>query len=405
MAASGCRRWNHGGGCAHRLIVGAAAVVAVLLLGACASTPPTPLTVNTEPELLLPQIALFHKRPSEELLAHCKRFDADSMLNTCSLNSIPGDLFVEQLQASEFFGEVAYGKQEFDYSLLLTTAMLNEESVGDISKAALAGATLLVVPVTMEQPVTVELVLLWRGFPVHQMRFDLPLVQTMSLFRDPLQGQRAFAAQVVSRFIEEARAEAIFSPSFLSRKLQSEDYAGTLGHPQQVLDYRVIDTSIPNDPLAGAQLVYQRRLFDFDVFTVSIYPVRRTEWSDAEAVLREEISGLREEFEAGEKEGYWSAVRIGELEALQLQIGAVAAPGLRQSVFATDDGATPQILRTWLLLHEDKFVRVVNVVPQVYQGPPREEVVQALLAGITVPGESPFMARVRDNLRSKQEQP
>ncbi len=47
-------------------------------------------------------------------------------------------------------------------------------------------------------------------------------------------------------------------------------------------------------------------------------------------------------------------------------------------------------------------MRVVNVVPQVYQGPPRQEVVQALLGAITVPGESPFMAKVRENLRSKQ---
>jgi len=402
MAATGCRQLIHRSLFACWLRAAACLLMAGLLLAGCASAPQTVLTVNTEPELLLPQIALFHKRPSEELLARCRSFDADSVLNTCALNSIPGEVFVEQLRASEFFGEVAYGKQEVDYSLLLTTAMLNEESVADISKAALAGATLLVVPVTMEKAVSVELVLLWRGFPLHQMRFDIPLVLTMSLFRDPLAGQRAFAAEVVSRFIAEARASAIFSPSFLSQKLQSEDYAGTLGHPPQLLDYRVIATSIPNDPLAGAQLVYQRRLFDFDVFTISIYPVRRTDWSDVDAVLREEVAGLREEFESGAQEGDWSDLRFEELEALALNIGDAPAKGLQQTIFATDDSDTPQIVRVWLLLHEDKIVRVVNVVPQVYQGPPREEVVQALLGAITVPGESPFMAKVRDNLRSKQ---
>jgi hypothetical protein len=259
----------------------------------------------------------------------------------------------------------------------------------------------MMLPMTTEDAVDVEAVLEWRGVALLRQSFVVPYHESLSLFSDDQDDRRAFSTQLAERFLRDAHERQLFSPAYLAQQLQADDYGSQLKAAERVLDYRLVDRVVPNDPLAPAQLLYQRRWFDFDVVTVSVYPIRRTEWTDTAAVLDEELAEQRRSLESARERGDWRELRFADPERTDLDLGGQRVPALRQVAYGVDDQGTPQVINYWLLTSADKFVRVRNVVPEVYQGEPREQLVQAMLADLRIPQESQFLARVRHNIRTQ----
>lgn len=376
----------------------------LLLLTACAGHQARTPEQQLPGGIVYPPLSLFYKHPSDQLRQECASFRARSLLHHCNENAFDLTGLHKALSESGKFQQLALAQNEQDYQALISIAVLDEESGTEIGNAALSGATLMMLPIAMEKTIRAELVVTWREIPIRTYDYSIPFRFSASIFSSDGY-QQTLTAAIAERFLEDLEQENIFTGSYLMKALNASDYEQDLNVPDSVGDYVLDEKYIHNNPFFGAMLTFQHRQFAFDRAEVFIYPIRRTEWTDTEAVTREEADNLRSDLELMQREGQLKSVVSGEIKPLQWNAGQNVLSGSFYTNTLTDNDDQQARTANYIFTSGDKFVRVHAFFP-IQQGSASvgnpDDFVRELLHTISLPVESRFMARLREQYRQSE---
>ncbi|MEE4186734.1 MAG: hypothetical protein V2J12_13295 [Gammaproteobacteria bacterium] len=357
------------------------------------------IAASTEP---LAAVSIFRKSPSPDFRAECAEHDNDSILKYCVMQSVDLDLLYAEFENSGAFAEVLFADQDVPYQIAIATARYSEDDVAGMGNAVVCGATLLLTPCSVDMEYRVEAGVYWFGILIAELKYELPFEQNLSLFSLAENVDHDAAESIASHIISDIQKSRLLSDELRISTLKSSDYFVGLRAPDELGAYSRLSTEIYDHPLSGVKLRYQHTDDRVDRTDVFVYPVRSTTWNESAVLLDMEAENVRSEIalfinETGSSE---YIQRDSELWTLE------AAGGPRKVLYFEGSYTDPQILdyvtRTYLAIVEDKFVKVRHTSLADSDTRNRtHEFAAAMISAIEVPGESIFMARVRQNWRSQ----
>lgn len=374
-----------------------AILVFVGLLSACVNTPNKNIaSYDKNAGTVYPPIGFFITRPTAELNQQCLTFADESVMQHCQVNQFDASLYWQQLNASGLFEQVMFAREGTDYQVLVSTANMSRETAADITKAAVAGATLLLLPVTNEFTVKAEVTVLWRDLVLKRFSYDVPFSHTMSLFHKPEEGAEHFAQTLMSYFLRDVEQQKVFSGAFLLSSLQDSDYLQQLKAPAQIQDFQLAGQHIFNDPLAGTQLRYINPNYADDYIDLFVYPIRRTDWQDLTPVMQDELENIREEIALFYRQQNKN-LTLQENKQIHWQHAQQHFQGSYFELTVEDVESLPG--STYLFIVGDKFIKLRCT----FGADHAEAIVKAMLPDISVPEESLFMATLRQRFRQQMQ--
>lgn len=380
--------------CGKRLILG---VVATLLVG-CGATPNNHVAdYETNVAFKYPPISVFYDSPSETLKQQCHAFNQKA-LSYCSENNIESIYFWQDLKTTGMFEDVYYADRDSEFKIAFATVGMHSENAGDITKAALAGATLLLVPMTTEQEIRVEVGIYWRNIKVKQYDYQLPYISTVSLFSNPTDADKNFAQTLVSHVIADIQKDDLFSPSTISTALKATDYNENLVVPDAIGDFQLARQFSYYDPFLGNQTTYVNPDYGNDLIDLFVYPIRKTDFEDTQAVLAFESTNIRKELEIVIKEQKWQDLTFSEAQPVTYVKDGVEYQGIGFDGSYTNELGEETFTSVYLFALEDKFVKWRASFPAEFI----KQQVTELMPQISVPSESLFMAKLRQNSRKQE---
>ena len=371
----------------------------VLLVSACSSSHDFTLVDYAAIEdPIYPPIDVFRLTPRKDFREECTEFDK-SPLNQCSLNDLDFFTLAQAIDKTGYFEAVELASRELPYSLAFSVANYDNASAGELSKAALAGATLLLVPVSTNALLKVEGLVMWHSEQLHEFAFDLPFTLHSSWATMSEDVNEGLSESIATHLIDHLEDKDIFEASFLNAQLGASDYS-TLNAPEQIENFVRIDQTQLRDPFEGAVIRYEHNSYDgwVDVF---VYPVRSWQYEDEEH-LRTEIDGIRKDMQLIEKEGLIEKLKFEEdVHTIESEDGTLSALTFTAHYDLADQPGVDS--RTFVSLKADKFVKVRatfgRFTPALNE---LESFAHALVELIKVPEESLFMARLRKQWRDQE---
>lgn len=373
-------------------------ILGFFLLSGCVSTPNVPVAkYDKAPELIYPGISLFYKTPSDDLKRNCSQFDQKSVLHHCTLNQFEHDSLIQQFKNTNLFHQVQSYSEDTDYQFYITTASYNHEGADELSQAALAGATLLLVPIKVSGNITTEITVAWKGQLLKTYTYDLPFSDSASLFSPAGKGKDKFAETLVSYFLKEAQEDQIFSPEFVARKLGASDYGTNLEYPPEIADFQFKSMSSFHHPLDGVQLHYSGKLFKFDEVTIHIYPIRSPEWKDSEKQLTQEANNFLKDVEISVLEGINKSAEFQEPISI-----ANTTTGLKITGTITNQAGEKLASSAYFFTQNDKIIKIVSHIIVTENLPDLDAFATTAIATIKTPEESLFMAKLRQHYRKNE---
>lgn len=350
---------------------------------------------NVYADVIWPEVSLFYKEPSEELRNRCIEFHNASVLQQCDMSFLKLNYELEQFKNSNYFADVTFADSNSDYVIAFTQAKFLKEDAGDIAKGALAGATLMLVPITQDQDVVVEVAIMWRGIIIREMAYEFAYTPTLSLYTNPEQSKIELAGEIAAKVIEDIKREDVLSGQYMASVLDATDYTKDLVVPERAGEYFRTPETLLGSPLEGAAISYTRPEFLFDEYVVSIYPIRATSWIDYTSVLSAELNLIHDDFATAQSAGEWRSVRFGDQQELLVKAASGGNVGVVQSVDLVDMNGDQFIGQIYLFVKEDKIICLSNFVPVTYAQPSPQVFLSNFFDGLQMPGESAFMAKIR----------
>jgi len=374
-----------------------------LLVASCATTNEFVLAEYKQDKQSLPPLTLFAKIPEADFEQSCNNFASESLLKHCQFDVVDYRELHRELQGSDIFDLVRLGDDEVAYQLLIASAGYMEEGVEDIGEAVIAGATMMLAPLSTAQDIHIDATLTWHGLPLRRYQFEVPFTARVSLLTPLGQAEKDLAKSIASELISRLQQDQVMAPEYLYQTIGASDYHRTLNLPESVGEYVSNPVVLANHPLFGAQTRYVHRQFQFDSVDVFVYPIPNWDWGDPRSVQSREVGRIRRELALVEKEAHWQGLDLGEEVSEIWSVQGETTPVTRISgYFLAADGERFDT-HTYLFVRKDKFIKVRASFAGV--GRNRDEVeafARGLIARAGVPSESQFMAKVRANWREKQ---
>ncbi|WP_341937621.1 hypothetical protein [Marinimicrobium sp. C2-29] len=367
-----------------------------LLLTACATTDSNrDRSGSAEPDL--PAISIFYSELSDELREDCKAHKDQSVWNSCEENQYDINAFANALNDSGRFEGVSYGQVQADYQVLVSSARKVQEDAKGLANAIVSGASLTLIPLHFDMTLSAEFVVLWRGEVVDQFSHEFSATQSASIIKKVEPIPEFVARLLAERLMQDIDQHNPFTPERLAEALKSSDYS-QLDVPEELANYRQIDQYRYRDPFMGNMISFNHNQFAFDRIDVFVYPIRSTDWSDSRQVIESEMENIRAEIQHMEKEGYIKDIELNASRASPWDSGQEEPMVGFMDGHYSNSQSERVYTATYTFVKEDKFVKVRASFPITDEGSDMQapdDFVQALLASVSVPEESLFMARVR----------
>jgi hypothetical protein len=359
---------------------------------------------NRVVEQKYPPVSVFIKRPSKTLLEFCDSHKAKSMLHYCTLNNVALSAFEQQLTESELFQQVDYANYDQPYQLSISVAIYDVDNGYELGQAVLAGATLMLAPIHSDQNLKIEAQLTWHDVLVDTFEFDLPISFSASLFSGSQDYDADIAKSIVSNILKSAQEKHSFSYSTLAKAIKSVDYENEIAFPEIIGNYFFSSKHIYHHPFYGIQARYSHKVFQFDGFDLFIYPIRQARYSDEQKVLDNELDNIRDEIRLFAKEYEIKDLQISNGDDMTYSRNSVDnAVRVLESHYTNTENNNVESL-TFLMMQEDKFVKLrMSIINGQYDKNEIFDAYSNIVSSITVPEESLFMARVRNNWRKNME--
>ena len=344
----------------------------------------------------LPEISLFYKKASEGFYKECEDFNRSSTQKHCEINNVDLRSIRDAFQETELFERATLADQTADYKLLITTATYTHNTAEDGTSAYLAGATLLMAPISITQTIKLDVSLEWLGLEVDRRQIDIPFTRKISLLSLNQDTQQDIATSVSSHLLKHFQEEDVFSATLIAGRLESADYNIQLELPETLAPYIRDETHIYHHPLHGAQARYIHEVFDFEVMDVFIYPIRQTDWSDQRHSLSTEAQHFREELMVLQGEGEISNLKFQDEQYHLWSIGDHNLTVIHLPVeFKTGENIN-YTSHCYIFIKNDQFIKIRSSFSEnTGEAPDVETFTKGIASTIKVPEESVFMAQLR----------
>ncbi|KZN45947.1 hypothetical protein [Pseudoalteromonas luteoviolacea] len=187
-----------------------------------------------------------------------------------------------------------------------------------------------------------------------------------------------------------------------SRPANASDYENDLTAPKLAGELLLVDRKVFDQPEYGMSLKYVDESFPEDFVTVYIYPIAKTNWSDTEKVVAEELQYVMDEVEAAKKLGKYQEVQPATMQMVKFESQSKQFLGKQaQFVMQTRDGAEYHS-EAYVFIAEDKYIKFRLSFPKHTA---REntgiDIVKSILPEIEVPKESEYMYALRESHRKE----
>lgn len=367
-------------------------------LGGCASTSSNiQAEYDTNTEAKFPELSVFYDDPSQRLRQECLSFDAQSALHYCSENTVDTLYYWKAFEQSNMFDDVSFADKDAEFKVAISTVSLLNETAGDLTNAVVSGASLLLIPMTSESEVRAEVSLYWRDVKLKQFTYQLPHVNTVSLFSDHEKADKDFAASLVSHIIADFQQENVFSSSLIANVLESTDYANDVVFPETISEFEYAGQFAFFDPFLGVMATYLSPEYVNDKIDVFVYPIRSVDLNDSETLLKNEMANVQKEIEYVITKQEWEGLAFSEAQKVVLPHGDMMLDGIHFGGSYFSELGEESFTSVYLFKYKDKFIKFRASFPSQYIGPH----IEAVLPKVTVPGESKFMAEARSQERAR----
>lgn len=351
-----------------------------------------------------PPISLHILRNNSEFRSECYEYDQKSLLHHCVIDQFDMGKIYVQLAESGQFHNVDYDGNNADYELHLSVAGYNHESGKELGQAALAGASLLLLPTVVSAEVKVDASLTWHGFELKRYRYDLPFTQKVSLFNANHDSEKDIAEMITSHLIKGFQDDDVFSAEFLWTALDASNYQEDLTLPDVAGRYLKTIEHRFQHPLLGVQNRYTHENFPLFAIDTFVYPVAHWDYRDQETALRREMIDIQDDIKITLRTSGIDELRFEDIEIME-RFGVESPIFKLRGEYTTNDN---EILETYIYLgiQKDKFVKI-RVSRE--SGDERSEesfsdlaeaFLEDFLDSIEVPEESLFMLKLRQQWRS-----
>ncbi|MDN3638801.1 hypothetical protein QWY82_08275 [Simiduia curdlanivorans] len=373
----------------------------LLILAGCATqnqyTPVTPQTELGQPKL--PALQVVNEHPSMAMYQACLAFDTESVMQHCRSNRIGATDMQLALQKSQRFEHHQDSRYSPDYTLHVATAQYLEESMEGLGNAVVSGLSLMLIPMHQAFVLKAEATLRWRGIPLELITIETPFTQSLTLANTTIDPHSQMAEAISAALLEQLEARDAFSVQFLAQKLGTSDYDLALIVPNQVGNYQLDQREWRRHPLQGAWVSYIDKNFQFDQFSLAVYPIKATDWQDIKATLEKEAMALQKDMLLDARQQKHE-LRFNDLQRLSWSIKGQTLDVYQMSAAHQADTGEALETRIYLFIQEDKVVATSstlsgdNAPVQAF-----EAATQQLASTIQVPAESLFMAQLRKEWR------
>lgn len=341
----------------------------------------------------LPPISIWYKKHSPDFIADCRTFDSQSLLHHCHTDYVNLSSLAAQLKNSALFEDVFYGSEEIDYRLHVSSARYDFESPEELGQAAIAGASLLLIPIKLENDIKINATLTWKGFEVKNYDLTIPYEITLSLFHAHEIFEDELATLIASNLIKWLQDTNALSTKTLTAALDSSDYDKGAIYPSNIGNFQYDDTYTYHHPFLGAQTRYLHHQFQFDYIDVFAYPILEWNWEDSKTVLIAEMEKTKQGIETNKKNSGINALTFKPINWLTTEISNEVIQ--QQATFSNEANEKFQTT-TLIYLKEDKYIKVRATLPlNEYSQSELKEFISKLQEGIVIPKESPFMSKLR----------
>ena len=366
----------------------------LFVIGCHAPSPNSVAFYEKSPDNALPAINFYTMKPSAGLTELCDQKD-------CGKSPEILEGIYTYLQRSDVFQGVATGpdaRNEYSvYSVVREIA--TGSTAGNIANAALAGATLLLVPTTQAREYHSEFVVTWHDLKIAEYSFVTPFEYKISLYDTPAKENGLVSEKIAADFISSAQGDHVFSSERIYSILKATDYHRDLKPPLQIGDFRHEDFHLYPSPLLGVQLRYvdQKAKQIADVY---VYPIRKTDWSDVQQVTGEEIDVALKDVELSVKGGAYKSAEFSKPVPISLKADDHIGKGWISTGEVTWSSGKTTTDYIYLFAAKDKYIKFRlsldgnNLTRSQVDG-----FVSGFLEHVVVPDESFFMASLRQRQR------
>lgn len=376
----------------------------LLCLGGCVSNDLSMATFETASEPQLPPVSLFYLRARTDFTEQCSEFDRASVFNHCQQNSYDIYDLGKALTEAAVFEGVEIADKTQPYSIAVATALYDTETAREIGGAAAAGASLMLLPMSVSAALEVKAHVLWRGAPIHEIQTRIPYTLRGNLLTLGKDHQYELMQSVASHLIADLQASDALSGSFLRSKLKTSDYEAGLAGPDRLGAFERGALFVYADPLAGAQLRYHHREYDGGHLDVFVYPIMNDRFDDHE-LLAVQMQVQRQDLQILQDRGQLSELAMGEAVTwLSAAAGERSAVLKAAGTYRLPDDEVVES-RAYLFRLQDKFVKVRTTFGRFAPvGRDIDAFVASLPQVLRVPQESRFMAGLRQQWHSERVQ-
>ncbi|BFM10671.1 hypothetical protein R50072_08240 [Simiduia litorea] len=374
----------------------------LLMLVGCATqnqyTPVTPQTELGQPKF--PALQVVNEHPSMAMYQACEAFDTESLMHHCRSNRIGAtdmQLAFQKSQRFELHQDTRYSP---DYTLHVATAQYLEENIEGLGNAVVSGLSLMLIPMHQAFVLKAEATLRWRGIPLELITIETPFTQSLTLVNNTTDPHSQMAEAISAALLEQLEAKDAFSVQFLAQRIGTSDYDNALIVPSQVGNYQLDQRAWHRHPLQGALVTYIDKDFQFDQFSLAIYPIKSTDWQHVKATLDKEANSLQKDMSLEARQQNVE-LRFSDIKRLVWPVNGKALDVYHMSAAHQTEAGEPLQTRIYLFLKEDKVV--VSSSTLAGENAPIqafEAATQQLARDIQVPAESLFMAKLRKHWRT-----
>lgn len=358
-------------------------------MAGCSSLPDSqPTRLSNES---FPAIQLVGSEPSATLRTQCHTFAEQGALTSCNHSPIQTEYVKQALIDSLVFEAVTSDYGLAEYNMVISSVELVKETAADISKAAIAGASLLLIPTTYQTQVAVEVDVYWDKLPLTTYQFTLPYQKTVSLYQDRAESSQQFADTLVEKLVNKAEADGIFKPSYIHAKLKTSDYQESLTVPDYLGEYQLLGQQLFRHPMLGTQVRYQNPAYDEDILDLFIYPINQLDWQNSDQVITEELMTVQHELVNLKSQGYIRDYQFKPMQPIEITLAGELYQGKFFEGVLSYKEKEDEPSSTFVFVMEDKFVKIRTSTPAYFAMP----YIKQLVTDLQVPQVSEFMQSYR----------
>ncbi|WP_163936823.1 hypothetical protein [Paraferrimonas sp. SM1919] len=183
-----------------------------------------------------------------------------------------------------------------------------------------------------------------------------------------------------------------------TRPTTYSNYETNLEYAKQTANFKFTEKTIYQQAELGVMLEYENVIYPADNIDVFIYPILKTNWSNSERVLSNELDDSLKQVDAAVNLGHYDS----RTKATKTSFNVDQLQGKKAS-FSFDKNGQTYLSNTYIFLAKDKYIKFrTSFNKSLTNDWDGDQAVTEILPTLQVPNESAYMKKLRQEHAQKQ---